>query len=85
MKASLLLVASLTVTVLSIASANPDWRNMSTSSPERCNVGSWPVLSATCRNLGKYKTYAECVETNHFLAWRPMEYHWYCTSLAFNT
>ena len=37
----------------------------------------------TCRNGRDYKTYVECTETSHFLAWRPMEYHWYCTSLAF--
>jgi hypothetical protein len=36
------------------------------------------------RNIYGYKSYTECTETSHFLAWRPMEYHWYCTSLAFN-
>jgi hypothetical protein len=37
------------------------------------------------RNIYGYKSYTECAETSHFLAWRPIEYHWYCTSLAFNT
>jgi hypothetical protein len=83
MKASLLLVASLTVTVLSIASANADWRNTSLSSPERCNVGSWPVLSATCRNLGKSKSYAECVEGGLKNGSRSADMWWYCSSLGF--
>jgi hypothetical protein len=37
------------------------------------------------RNIYGYNSYTECAETSHFLAWRPIEYHWYCTSLAFNT
>jgi hypothetical protein len=50
-----------------------------------CSASGWPAYSpaGTCRNIGYYKTYVECTETSHFLAWRPMEYHWYCTSLAF--
>jgi hypothetical protein len=36
------------------------------------------------RNIYGYESYTECAETSHFFAWRPMEYHWYCTSLAFN-
>ena len=48
-----------------------------------CSASGWPAYSGTCRNPRNYKTYVECTETSHFLAWRPMEYHWYCTSLAF--
>jgi hypothetical protein len=50
-----------------------------------CSASGWPAYSpaGTCRNGRNYKTYVECTETSHFLAWRPMEYHWYCTSLAF--
>lgn len=83
MKASLLLVASLTFTVLSIASANADWRNTSPSSPERCNAGSWPVPSTTCRNIGKYKTYAECVEGGLKHGFRSTDMWWFCSSLGF--
>ena len=51
-----------------------------------CSASGWPALAypGTCRNVYGYKSYTECTETSHFLAWRPMEYHWYCTSLAFN-
>jgi len=50
-----------------------------------CSASGWPAYSpaGTCRNGRNFKTYAECTELSHFLAWRPMEYHWYCTSLAF--
>jgi hypothetical protein len=50
-----------------------------------CSASGWPALAypGTCRNIYGYKSYTECTETSHFLAWRPMEYHWYCTSLAF--
>lgn len=47
-----------------------------------CSASGWPALSGTCRNVGNYKTYVECTETSYFLAWKPMEVHWYCTSLA---
>jgi hypothetical protein len=51
-----------------------------------CSASGWPALAypGTCRNIYGYKSYTECTETSQFLAWRPMEYHWYCTSLAFN-
>jgi hypothetical protein len=51
-----------------------------------CSASGWPALAypGTCRNIYGYKSYTECTETSHFLAWRPMEYHWSCTSLAFN-
>jgi hypothetical protein len=48
-----------------------------------CSASAWPMGSGTCKNGRNYKTYVECTEASHFLGWRPMEYHWYCTSLAF--
>ena len=50
-----------------------------------CSASGWPALAypGTCRNIYNYKSYVECTETSRFLGWRPMEYHWYCTSLAF--
>lgn len=48
-----------------------------------CSVSGWPMYSGTCKNGRNYKTYVECTETSYFLAWKPMEVHWYCTSLAF--
>ena len=49
-----------------------------------CSASGWPMYSGTCKNGRKYKTYVECTEASYFLAWKPMEVHWYCTSLAFN-
>jgi hypothetical protein len=83
MKASLLLVASLAVTVISAAPANADWRQTSPSSPERCNGGNWPTFSPTCRNLGKFKTYAECLEGGAKIGWRSSDNWWFCSSLGF--
>src|SRR5437879_4714060 len=47
-----------------------------------CSASGWPAYSGTCKNGRNYKTYVECTETSYFLAWKPMEVHWYCTSLA---
>ena len=49
-----------------------------------CSASAWPMGSSTCRNGRKYKSYVECTEASYFLAWKPMEVWWYCTSLAFN-
>ena len=49
-----------------------------------CSASAWPIGSATCKNGRKYKTYVECTEASYFLAWKPMEVWWYCSSLAFN-
>jgi hypothetical protein len=49
-----------------------------------CSASAWPMGSATCRNGRKYKSYVECTEASYFLAWKPMEVWWYCSSLAFN-
>jgi hypothetical protein len=38
-------------------------------------------FSTTCRNVRNYKTYEECRETGLFLAARPYEVWWYCSSL----
>jgi len=49
-----------------------------------CSASAWPMGSGTCKNGRKYKTYVECTEASYFLAWKPMEVWWYCSSLAFN-
>jgi hypothetical protein len=49
-----------------------------------CSASGWPMYSGTCKNGRKYKSYVHCTEESYFLAWKPMEVHWYCTSLAFN-
>ena len=49
-----------------------------------CSASGWPMGSATCKNGRNYKSYVECTEASYFLAWKPMEVWWYCSSLAFN-
>jgi hypothetical protein len=39
------------------------------------------LISTTCRNGRNYKTYVECMDGGRFLAWRPAEMRWYCSSL----
>ena len=46
-----------------------------------CSVSSG-MLSSTCRNVGNYKTYAECKEAGLITGWRATEASWYCSSLA---
>ena len=46
-----------------------------------CNA-SGNVLSFTCRNVGGYKTYNECMDAGLTLGWRNREQLYYCSSLA---
>lgn len=46
-----------------------------------CNA-SGGVFSFTCRNVGNYKTYAECQDAGLTLGWRNQEFLYYCSSLA---
>ena len=47
-----------------------------------CSGSGWPALSPTCRNVGNFKTYAECTEAGLITGWRANEITWYCSSLA---
>ena len=47
-----------------------------------CSGSGWPALSPTCRNVGNYKTYAECTEAGLITGWRANEIPWYCSSLG---
>jgi hypothetical protein len=44
--------------------------------------GSSGMYSSTCRNVGNYKTYAECTAAGLITGWRNNDISWYCTSLA---
>jgi hypothetical protein len=46
-----------------------------------CNL-SGGVYSATCRNVGNYKSYEECKEAGRVTGWRSGETSGYCSSLA---
>src|SRR5690349_18275264 len=73
MRASLLLLASLTV--LSIAPAKAE--------PLRCNVMNWPAFSAVpCRNFAKFPNYAACAQRVVELGWRSNDVWWYCSNLG---
>ena len=60
--------------VTSFRSGNAPWIG--------CSGSGWPALSSTCRNVGNYKTYAECTEAGLITGWRGNEVSWYCSSLA---
>ena len=53
---------------------NQPWNGCSTTGGEF-------NFSATCRNVGNYKTYFECKDTRMFLGARNSEAWWYCSSL----
>ena len=46
-----------------------------------CNA-SGGVYSATCRNVGNYKSYDECKEAGRITGWRSGETSAYCSSVA---
>jgi hypothetical protein len=76
MRASLFLLAGLTV--LSIAPAN--------GSPDKtpwvgCSISAG-TYSSTCRNVANHKTYIACKEAGLKGGWRDVEVSWYCSSLA---
>jgi hypothetical protein len=60
--------------VTSFRSGNAPWHG--------CSTSGWPATSSTCRNVGNYKTYAECTEAGQMTGWKVMETTWYCSSLA---
>jgi hypothetical protein len=44
--------------------------------------GSNGMLSSTCRNVGNYKTFNQCMTAGLATGWRSNETSWYCSSLA---
>lgn len=46
-----------------------------------CNA-TGGVYSATCRNVGNYKSYDECKEAGRVTGWRSGETSAYCSSVA---
>jgi hypothetical protein len=46
-----------------------------------CSLSSG-TYSSTCRNVGNYKTYAECTAAGLKVGWRDTENSWYCSSLG---
>ncbi len=60
--------------VTSFRSGNSPWIG--------CSTSGWPAFSSTCRNVGNYKTYAECTDAGVVTGWKVNEVSWYCSSLA---
>jgi hypothetical protein len=80
MNAVSLFVAGLALAILSIAPANA-------ASPKA--IGPWVgcsgssgMHSPTCKNVGNWTTYTECMEAGLKIGWRGGENSWYCTSLG---
>lgn len=72
MRASLLLLAGLTV--LSIAPANAE--------PLRCNAMSWRFSAVPCRNVLNFPNYAACGDKVRAMGWRENDIWWYCSNLG---
>lgn len=85
MNAMSLFVAGLAAAILSIAPANAAPANVpapKAAAPWVGCSGSSGMHSPTCRNLGNWTTYAECMEAGLKIGWRGGENSWYCTSLG---
>jgi hypothetical protein len=95
MKAASPFVAALAVAILSIAPASAAPVNATGSCIGGCassmKSGNAPWVgcsvsggthSPTCRNVGGWKTYAECAAAGLKIGWRGPDNSWYCTSLG---
>ena len=89
MKTASPLIAGLALAILSIAVANAAQpANAVPTSFRTANApwvgcsGSAGTYSHTCRNVGNYKTYAECREAGLKVGYRDTEQMWYCGSLG---
>ncbi len=40
------------------------------------------MFSPTCRNVGSYRSYNECMEKGLKLGWDGNQQNWYCSSLG---
>jgi len=64
-----------------------DERCQKISSQPGCSASVWPTTSVGvgCGNSRHFFThYVQCTDHLYFLAWKPREAWWYCTSLALN-
>jgi hypothetical protein len=89
MKASSRFVAGLAVATFSVAPANAAQPANAAPTSFRSPAAPWigcsgsaGTFSQTCRNVGNYKTYAECREAGLKVGYRDTEQMWYCTSLG---
>jgi hypothetical protein len=80
-----LFVAGLALAILSVAPANAAPANAATpkaAAPWVGCSGSSGMYSPTCRNLGNWTSYADCIAAGLKIGWRGPENNWYCTSLG---
>jgi hypothetical protein len=64
-----------------------DERCQKISAQPGCSASVWPVTSVGkgCGNSRHFFThYVQCTDHLYFLAWKPREAWWYCSSLALN-
>jgi hypothetical protein len=85
MKASVLLLAGLTI--LSITSANAAPKAAPPPAPKvavACSVsgGGFGTYPSGCRNLANFKSYNECKQSGVKLGWRHEDMGWYCSGLG---
>jgi hypothetical protein len=84
MNAVSLFVAGLAAAILSTAAANAVPANAApkAAAPWVGCSGSSGMHSPTCKNVGNWTSYAECMEAGLKIGWRNGENSWYCSSLG---
>ena len=69
------------------ASRSCDEHCQKLSAQPGCSASVWPTISVGvgCGNSRHFFThYVQCTDHLYFLAWKPREAWWYCSSLALN-
>ncbi|HEV2156155.1 hypothetical protein [Bradyrhizobium sp.] len=88
MKASVFLLAGLTILSISAANAAPKATGAPTSevkvSSVACSIsgGGFGTYPAGCRNAANFKSYNECKESGVKRGWRHEDMAWYCSGLG---
>ncbi|WP_454650704.1 hypothetical protein [Bradyrhizobium liaoningense] len=88
MKASVFLLAGLTILSITSANAAPKVAAAPTSATKvssvACSIsgGGYGTYPAGCRNGANFKTYNECKEAGVKHGWRHEEAGWYCSGLG---
>jgi hypothetical protein len=88
MRASVFLLAGLTILSISAASAAPKGASASISETKVSSVacstsgGGFGTYPAGCRNGANFKSYNECKESGVKRGWRHEDMAWYCSGLG---
>ncbi|OPY98063.1 hypothetical protein A5906_34500 [Bradyrhizobium sacchari] len=88
MKASVFLLAGLTILSISSVNAAPKSTDATTSTTKvssvACSIsgGGFGSYPSGCRNGANFKSYNECKESGAKRGWRHEDMAWYCSGLG---